>query len=175
MHSRMKLIHNYLFKKFNKHIAYNVLIKVCYRRCHCIQLYEECYICRKQFNECINCDFSADIVKCDGKNCSKLLCFSCDQKFTYGNGKSYCTQCFYMCHRCKEFVHKHVHKDCGYGLCEECYKYNTIIHTSRGVWEICSYCYKKIKVLSSEISVINNRNINKKYVYPRRMIAKSTY
>ena len=158
MHPRMKIIHDYLFKKFNKHVAFNILERVCYKRCHCMELYDKCSICHKQFYQCVNCDNSDDIVECDGKNCLKLLCSRCDKRFTYGNGKSYCTECFYMCHRCKEFAHTHVHKECGYGLCEDCYKYNTIIYNN---WEICSNCKKKIRVIGSAAQHIN-------YKYNRR-------
>lgn len=149
MHSRLKLIHNYLFRNFNKHIAFNILGRICYRRCHCMLPYGECSLCSKKFDKCHICDWKFDVYECEGKDCEKLICSDCLGKHTYGKDKSYCRECFYMCGKCKEYARTHVHEECGYGLCDDCYKYSQIIYDNgRSKSEICPNCNKKIRTIS---------------------------
>ena len=141
----MVLIHDYLFKKFSKHVTLNILQRICYRRCHCMSPYKECSECSVQFDKCTNCDFCIKIVHCASIDCFNLLCKTCAEKYTYNNEKSYCKNCFYMCHRCKKFARTHVHKECGYGLCDNCYKYSAVICRGKfNSYEICYSCGQKI-------------------------------
>jgi hypothetical protein len=132
-----------------------------------MESYGKCSICYTLFTECVACD-NADILECGNKNCINLICDLCCNKYKYKFGKSFCFACYFSCHNCKKLGPTHVHVQCGYALCDECYHYNNIVYDDgRQIWEICAGCNKKIKVsdiIKHNIHKQNNKTFKRKNV-----------
>lgn len=143
-----------LSKGISKWLVLNIMQRLSYIRCYCTVPYKNCNKCKTLIQTCLNCHpemtngmypFPDEgLPKC--WYCDAMYCAKCANDLKRSKSVRFiCSKCYYMCGFCDGLV-VHEHKECGFKVCEECYKYKKIeYNTSKNVtYEICYGCRKRL-------------------------------
>lgn len=153
MHSRLKKIHKYLFVRFPKHVAFNILEKACFERCHCLKKYERCADCAQTIQQCKHCEVDGLLYEnyhnyMDGPDRVIYRCYECTNYYCSTCAKKYfvqdilkCSTCNKRCAHCKSTDATLRH--CEYYACYYCYmKYCHMSKIVGNFTRITEYCWK---------------------------------
>lgn len=153
MHPSFRIIHKWLYFKFQKHIVWNMLERISYNRCHCMRKFSICSnneCC--QLLQCPNCTKFREL-KC--LRCKKIYCNFCWIDIS----NLICVNCKNKCMHCEnngtyQHLSPYYYHYCLYMACNTCYianrKYIRRFGEEVTIWEKCAGCSLQKIQLSNE-------------------------